>query len=405
MLLAGCGGGDSQGDGQSTTGRAANEKQATAPARPAFDPPRRFDEQGIPVGPPDAVVGRGFAYAFVDEEPSNRPAAIKAVDLHTGEDAWSRDVAGTESIGDPANTHWPALAVVAGAGRTDQLYYTVVRLLQGSGTEEDRRQIVVGALDGDSGKPLWSVTADPAPELDLEEANVWLAGADRDHAVVTVEPNGVFDDPAALVVNVKSKTSAWTAPGFLAGGLDQDIVLGLRVESTDLNDSGTPQALDVRTRKPVWTSKISAEPDGPNLVAAPGIVLFHDESDPFYSATFLLNSKTGKLLSELPDAYECAFDQQSALICSSSDMLIGFDADSAEKLWSLPDEAAHRTMPTFHSTYHGLVYTQGAHEAVILDARTGKDVATNVGLAPDHVVPDAGLVTNDDFLTAHRAIG
>jgi hypothetical protein len=62
-------------------------------------------------------------------------------------------------------------------------------------------------------------------------------------------------------------------------------------------------------------------------------------------------------------------------------------------------------MPEPHAAYHGLVYAEGEHSAVLLDARSGGDLLTDLTVAPDQVRPGFGVVKDMDALTAYPAIG
>jgi hypothetical protein len=260
-------------------------------------------------------------------------------------------------------------------------------------------------LDGASGRPVWSLPVDPVPGFELEGAEVRVAGANERHIVVAVTPDGVGEPPAAIVVDVAARKARWTSRGFLAGGLDGRLILGLRVES-NFSDQGLPTALDVATRAPVWTDTTTeAETlDIAQAAPAPGIAQF-TVNEPFDSRTRLLDSRTGKLRTELPKRHHCAFDQQRTLVCPGFDDLVAVDATSAKTLWTISGDDARRELPEFHAAYHGLVYASVTRGGVILDARSGRDLVADVAIAPDVVVPGYGLTRDNDGLTAHRATG
>ncbi|MBT2510831.1 hypothetical protein J7I98_34445 [Streptomyces sp. ISL-98] len=68
------------------------------------------------------------------------------------------------------------------------------------------------------------------------------------------------------------------------------------------------------------------------------------------------------------------------------------DVHTAHVLWRLPDESANRIAPEITSAWHGVVYAQ-ADQAMTLDARTGRDLRTGIGLVSPTMVNDGyGLV-------------
>jgi outer membrane protein assembly factor BamB len=379
-----------------TTGQPAESPTPSTP--PRYDPPRQFDEDAIATAPLDAVIGISRVYSFAEQ--SNQ--RIDAIDLD-GRPAWSAVIDGERQVTGSTGSLPQGLTVASGPAGGEQIYYVGVQLIQGSGTTQDRRKVALGALDGESGRLLWSLQVAPADGLDLERANVSLAGADEQHVIVDVEPYGIDEPPAALVVDVNSRTAAWTARGFHAGGLDGQLVLGLRVES-NFSDYGMPQALDVNTRTPVWTGGDEASVlDLKQVAATPKIALF--TVDITEVRTRLVAAATGRLLTELPSRSTCVYDRQNTLVCQDYDGLTGLDATSGKTLWSLRDGDANRDVPDLHAAYHGLVYTWGAHGGVILDARSGRDLIADAAVIPDAVIPGFGVVKESDGLAVHRATG
>lgn len=68
------------------------------------------------------------------------------------------------------------------------------------------------------------------------------------------------------------------------------------------------------------------------------------------------------------------------------------------KLWSLPDQAANRVAPggltvAWHGALYG--YTNGK-QPIVLDAKTGKDLSTEVGFVPDWVSKYAAAGVDQD---------
>ncbi|MEU8433821.1 hypothetical protein AB0F18_13010 [Streptomyces sp. NPDC029216] len=61
------------------------------------------------------------------------------------------------------------------------------------------------------------------------------------------------------------------------------------------------------------------------------------------------------------------------------------DGTSGVPLWQLPDPAADRIAPEVTALWHGRVYGKTRSGTVALDARTGADLPTRPGTAPDLV--------------------
>jgi outer membrane protein assembly factor BamB len=94
----------------------------------------------------------------------------------------------------------------------------------------------------------------------------------------------------------------------------------------------------------------------------------------------------------------CQYDQQSTLTCQTGDTLTGYDAKTAQKLWSLPDQATNRVAPSSISVaWHGALYgTTQDGQPIVLDAKTGKDLSTDVGAKPTWVSKYAAIGAKDE---------
>jgi outer membrane protein assembly factor BamB len=352
------------------------------------------------VGPDDAVVGREQAYSYGESTGAGSGAAIQAIDLVSGDQRWrglidARPTGGALRDG-PSST----LRVVRGGDGKEMLAFTGLRVTPGSGTEQDRREVVVGMVDTTSGTVLWSVEADLPSGFDVSDSRVRMAGANEHHVVSSVSDTGNL--PVSLVVDVRSRTVAWTAEGFLAVDLDDGVVIGVHIDG-EYSASGPLQVLDVASRSPLWTSRHKVADYDLRLVA-PGIVQI-PESRPFESHTYLLNTKNGNQLADLPDRYRCVYDQRDTVVCDARDTLVALESTTIREIWRLPEPSSNRVKPTLHTAFHGLIYTDGQRTPVILDARTGRDVVSDAVIAPDIVTPGFGLVKKDHKLYAYPATG
>src|SRR5438270_12207633 len=75
--------------------------------------------------------------------------------------------------------------------------------------------------------------------------------------------------------------------------------------------------------------------------------------------TYLLDLRPGQSVDTFEDDFNCKFDQIDTVACQSSDTLVGLDATSGKQLWSLPDPASQRIVPSLGAAYYGLLYTHG----------------------------------------------
>lgn len=362
---------------------------------PPADPPERFASEGIPVGPADAIVGQSTAYSFAEQDEYGAPIEVTAVDLRTGEERWRSALSAQPTIG----LTGPATSTMGVARQPDggeHLVYAGTRTDQGAGTQEDDHHIVVGTLDARSGGEQWTVTT-PLPEGFADDTTISVTGADAGFVVCSVSAPSML--PRALVVNVSTRTAAWTEPGFQPLGLIGTMVIGMTLSET-YESSGPLQALTADTLASAWTQPdlddLGNKVIAPHVIQAPGRKI----GDP---NTYLLDPNTGAVIADLPDRYDCVSDRRDSLICESFDALIGVDATTGGQLWRLPDESTGRLRPTLRSAFHGRVYAEAEHTAVTLDTRTGRDVTPDAVIAPEVVVPGFGLVREEHTLYAHPA--
>lgn len=375
------------------------EPSTTRP--PAFDPPRHFTaDLAVAVGPAEAVVGREQAYSYAEDSVGESGAAIQAVSLLSGDQRWRGPIDARPTGGALRDGPSSTLSVVRAADGTETLSFTGLSVTPGSGTQQDRREVVVGSLDATSGAVLWTVRAALPPEFDVSGTRVLLAGANEHHVVSSVSDPGNL--PLSLIVDARTRTAAWTDSGFLAVAVDGGVVIGVRIDA-EFGGSGPVQALDVASRARLWTSELTVANYDPRLVA-PGILQVPD-SRPFESHTFLLDTGKGTQRADLPDRYHCVFDQRDTVVCDGYDTMVALESTTMRELWRLPEASSGRVKPALHTAFHGLVYTDGQRTPVILDARTGRDAVPDAVIAPDTVIPGFGLVEKDDMLYAYPATG
>lgn len=129
-------------------------------------------------------------------------------------------------------------------------------------------------------------------------------------------------------------------------------------------------------------------------------VRWHDQderSDKFG----ILDPATGDLTSvaEGNSGSSCLGDSTTpTLVCFTRDAAAAYDTDSQELLWSLPNDGGTRIGPRrVVSLWHGIVYAEDSEgNPYAIDARTGEDVAVDVGVAPFQVSTTHGVWFDSD---------
>ncbi|MFF3498401.1 hypothetical protein [Streptomyces sp. NPDC003247] len=415
-LLAACGGGGGSGGTEGPTGGGTPTSSATSAAK-AYDPPLKFEDPasqhiagGTGDGGPWTVRLDGTtAYAA-------STAAVKAVDVVDGTALWS-----VEPQGEPvSNTDYltdvkvpPVVVPVEGKSAVLAAFGVTV---PGSGTTPDRNTVELSALAADSGKQLWTTTLE-WPDGVEEDAPVVL-GSDGTDAVVTL---GTDHDAVTFGIALDSHTTAWTAKGFAAKFVDGATVVGL-VDTNGETDGGiTVQAIGAADGKAAWTYS-TPELNGA-VVTSVGAGLFTADVDPHEydeeDSVALLSTANGRAPAGYAaagtaglSALSCLFDDEDTFVCSSSaeeaggKRVFALDANTFDELWAIKEGDTDRLLPEVSTVWHGAVYADTDNGAVILDARTGKDKATEPGVTPFAVNAYAGLVsTSATGIEAHRAIG
>lgn len=395
FAFSACGGGPANEarPGETTPGSTA---PATTSAAPVFDPPKAFAEEDVRITQDeDAVVGPELAYTTMAEGeehtgPTEPTVTVHAISLADGTERWTAPTPIEHRIGSGAD-----LRLAAGPGPL-RLVWAGVHRLDGSGTQQDRFELAVGTIDASTGRPAWSLAL-PLTGDNAEDTEVTIVGADDAHVVVAASQP--IDAPiSGAVVDVRAGTITATPPEFRPIGLDGQTVVGLR--STG-GLSVVAEGIDIATGQPRWTGNVRVE-DLYAAVVTAGLAHFV-EDDLHNSTSLLVNTADGTVRAKLPDSEECSAAAPDVVVCVGFDHVTALDP-AGTVLWSLPDEAAGRIRPAVTAVHSGLVYGN-ANGGVILDARTGKDLAT-LDSVPDDVVPGYGIYRSDvDGLSSRRATG
>ncbi|GAB3889668.1 hypothetical protein GCM10029964_059800 [Kibdelosporangium lantanae] len=218
-----------------------------------------------------------------------------------------------------------------------------------------------------------------------------------------------YDDRALhLTVALDPATGKilWDRKNYVAAVQAGDVVAGTEFGVPEGSSKTQITALDVATGQQKWVAgKLSATLDFTSV--DPGVVVVvRSDYDSGDRSLLFLDPATGAEKTKVDLAHEsgtnsgdaCQYDQQSTLTCRMGETLTGYDAKTGQQQWSLPDKAANRVAPaSVLVTWHGALYgTTKGGQPIVLDAKTGKDLSTDVGAAPTWVSEYAGVSAKDE---------
>lgn len=221
---------------------------------------------------------------------------------------------------------------------------------------------------------------------------VEFSGATAD-TVLLRHRKAASDDAITFALNTADGSVRWEEEAFTPLGVEGDVVVGLRDASgTDLVGLG---ARDGRTvwQGPKVRDRVSGHAVGDGLVA----VGSRDPDRLTGSVTYLVDTATGKAWATLREQATCHHDGARTVVCRTftpyrTPTLVGYDATSAERLWELTGQDAHRQVPALVGARPGVVYVRGSNGLTTLAARTGADLDTDLpDLDLDRVVEGYGI--------------
>jgi outer membrane protein assembly factor BamB len=399
LIGAGCG---SSPSSIVTPTTIANQPSAT-PVLPAYDPPRRFSDTAVDVGSGPVALAGGIAYSYTD-------TSLVATALATGTPRWSVPLPGASGlVTGPTNQDEnrtppsPQIVTDAAGGNVVVAVYPVS--IAGSGTQQDKSETQVIAVDP-TGQTRWRQTLGSTSLLPRV-----VGGVHGPRGAAVVVDAGA--ETAAL--DASTGTAWWTTANVQALGVNDDMVIA--VQSADSSSDWTGIGLRGGDGTQSWTADFGSTSvigRAPTLViAGSGRAVV---TGPTNGAT-LIDTTTGKTVSSFASPRtslldsgfnDCAFDSLATVVCwemnqedSSPAAIAGFDRQNGHSLWQVTDQDPSRTTSTVTCAYKGVVYGNGQHGAVELDAHTGNDLVVNPGLAPTQVTAGWGLVT-DLSDPAHR---
>ncbi|GHE79073.1 hypothetical protein GCM10017786_06060 [Amycolatopsis deserti] len=414
LVTAGaCGGSDGPATGLTTSATAAPGSTSATPAAKTADPPTAFDVAGA-VALPSTALRANVAGSVVSKFAALRdrtayivtPTELTAVDVLTGQQKWTVPIDGEP--GDPhgqsgpfVNPTGPRPPVVTG----DLAVAAVPVVIPEKGTTPASVALSVVAAEPGKGTKKWQVDVPVSDDPYADAGNaVTQVVAVTGGAVIA--SYGKQDDHLTVALDPASGRTLWTRQDYEAGSVHGDIVVGTDYNVPENSSMTQATALDVTTGGQKWvaareSSQLTMIPADPALV-----VVNRTDYGTGHPFLLFLDPATGAEKVKLEGeggfgsrAYgECLYDEQSVLLCQQDDVLTGYDARTAAKLWSLPDEAANRVAPgSVTAAWHGAVYgTTAGGQPLVLDAATGKDLSTEPGVVPVLVSEYAGIGVDDD---------
>ncbi|GGW67563.1 hypothetical protein GCM10010381_60660 [Streptomyces xantholiticus] len=379
--LAGCSDGNSGAGGKTPDAGPKGKSETSAKA---FDPPLKFGK-GVKLARDEDVKTWGFAplgpkvYVRTDK-------GLDAYDTGSGRKLWSsaldRKNRYTGTAGVPEdNRHIPP--VFAQLGERTEALFAYTDSTKGSGTNVDRTDVYLRAVDTDSGKVSWTTRLPEPTGMTITDMEPTVVGAENGTAVVAAfaYPDNSTDSDSAVTyaVDLSTRQVTWKQQGFAAAAVDSGTVVGAQVpdratfgqlgawraEEGDLARAGRAVADGTVRWKDEGHSSVEVERVGGGL---------------FTSESALYDIRTGKAIAGVAGAYlTCDYDQQSVVVCASDGTVRGVDTSSRKVLWTISEEDTSRKMPTIQAAWHGAVYAHAGPDYVVLDAKTGKDRKTFSG--------------------------
>lgn len=415
ITVVGCGGGSSPLSGAGT-GSKAPTTTADIPAARTADPPVEFDaDAGVPL--PAKSFSTNVAGSVTTKFLTLRdrteyivgPTGMTSVDVLTGKQKWVSPIEGTPAdpnnqSGPFVNTTGPRPPVV-----TDKLAVAAVPVaMPDQGTTPGYIVLTVLAADVHTGKKVWQVSTKVSDdEFDDATDAVTSVVAVTDKAVVATYTHDDSIEAKHITVALDPATgkTLWSKSDYSGGSVNGDTLVG--VDYSQPNDEHyelKATALDIATGQQKWVAAQQSK-DVAIVPADPAtVVIDRVDSDTEDGFLLFLDPATGAEKAKLttPGDYattsygDCYYDEQSVLICYSNGVLTGYEAATARTLWSLPDKAANRIAPDVTVAWHGALYGTAGSGAIVLDAKTGKDLSTKVGVVPYWVSKYVAIGVGDD---------
>jgi outer membrane protein assembly factor BamB len=395
-------------------GAGRQQPTSATPEAKTADPPTSFDKSA-PVGLPDGALRSNVAGNVTSTFMTLRdrtgyivtPTALNVVDVLTGQQKWT--VPFERQPGDPYNQSGPFVNTTGPRPPAvgDKLAVaTVPVVIPEKGTTPAYIALSVVAADVGKGTKVWQSETKVSEDQYADAGNaVTKVAAITDKAVIASYSRS-DEEHVTVALDPASGKTLWERKDYDAGSVLGDVVVGADYNVAENSSMVQATALDLTTGGQKWvgaqqSAEVVLTPADPALV-----VLTRTDYNSGHPFLLFLDPATGaekvKIEGEkdfgLSSYGTCFYDEQSVLICETS-FLTAYDAKTAAKLWALPDKAANRVAPASTTVaWHGALYgrTNGG-EPIVLDAKTGQDLATDdVGVVPAAVSKYAAVGAGDN---------
>lgn len=415
LTAAGCGG-DVDGSASAPSGSAPAAQPPTSaePAAKTADPPMAFDKNapvGLPAGALRANVAGAVTSVFMTLRDRTgyivTPTALNVVDVLTGRQKWT--VPFERQPGDPYNQSGPFVNTTGPRPPAvgDKLVVAAVPVvIPEKGTTPAYIALSVVAADVAKGAKVWQAETKVSEDQYADASNaVTKVVAITDKAVIASYARS-SDEHVTVALDPVSGKTLWERKDYDAASVYGDIVVGADYNVAENSSMVQATALDLATGAQKWvgaarSASVVVTPADPALV----VLTRTDYGDGHAFLLFLdpaTGAEKGKIEGErgfgMSSYGNCYYDEQSVVVCNASDVLTAYDAKTAAKLWTLPDQAANRVAPGITVVWHGAVYGEtGGRQPIVLDAKTGKDRETDdVGIFPSLVSKYVGIAAGDN---------
>ncbi|GAA3990064.1 hypothetical protein GCM10022247_05860 [Allokutzneria multivorans] len=409
VTLAGCGG---TTPGVPTESGANSPTTVSVPPAKTADPPLQFDTAAA-VALPRTALRANLAGSAVSRFMTLRertayiaaPDKLSAVDVLTGKENWAVGIEGKPA--DPYAQSGPFVNPVGPRppAVTDKLAAAAVATAEpGQGTTPGFTALTVVAVDATSGVKAWQAKVKVATDSygGGGQGSITKVAAINDRAVVATYSDS--DKAFTVALDAATGTTLWERRDYDAGSLNGNVLVGKDSNVAENKSMNQATAVDVVTGAQLWVgatraSQLTVVPSDPALV-----VVNRTDYGNLKPSLLFLDPASGAVKAELKGtggfgsrAYgDCYYDQQSVLVCVNDGRVTGYNAKTAEQLWTLPDQAANRIAPSVVTVWHGVLYGKVNGKPIVLDANTGKDVSTTVEVAPVWVSRYAGIAVDND---------
>jgi PQQ-like domain len=198
--------------------------------------------------------------------------------------------------------------------------------------------------------------------------------------VVGTDPRGYVAFGNAEVVAVQPGLRGWSGRSATGLAVGNGVLLASRVEGDTLELRGYDVASGQQRWRRGFRSMVGIPNDPACAVAhRDGFVVAARE------APLVVDARTGRTVaSRRQGASGCAVDAGPAgsVLVSAADGVAGYDLTTGDRLWAISGGQARDLDLDVVSVYDSRVYARTRTQRLILDARTGKEVARDWSLAP-----------------------